>query len=103
MMRSRRYELSCSVSSYRLAELRHQMEPNDGVIGLRSHARQRRYDVPVPTWKCPHCGFVHHAADLLRLNFDELQCRSCGRAFLAVPDDPPEAETRPPADLKSRS
>ena len=31
-------------------------------------ARKRRYDIPVPTWACPHCGFVHKPADLMRVN-----------------------------------
>jgi hypothetical protein len=35
---------------------------------------------------------------LLRLNFDELQCRQCGQAFLAVPAQPWE----PSQNLKSK-
>ena len=31
-------------------------------------ARKARYNIPVPTWTCPHCGFVHTPADLLRLD-----------------------------------
>jgi hypothetical protein len=23
-------------------------------------ARRNRYNIPLPTWTCPHCGFVHH-------------------------------------------
>jgi len=29
--------------------------------------------LPVPTWTCPHCGFVHRPADLLRLDSHRLQ------------------------------
>jgi hypothetical protein len=38
-------------------------------------ARKWRYNIEVPTWGCPHCHFIHHAADLVRLNFTEVQCR----------------------------
>jgi len=41
---------------------------------------------PVPTWTCPHCGFVHKPADLLRLNSDGLQCKGCWRPFDTVSD-----------------
>jgi hypothetical protein len=40
----------------------------------------------------PHCGFIHRPADLLRLNFTELQCRQCGKAFPAVPEAQPEGD-----------
>jgi hypothetical protein len=67
--------------------------------GKRLMARQRRYNIPVAEWLCPHCGFVHRAADLLRLNNDDLQCHSCGQAFPAVLAQR-QAETQPSADLK---
>ena len=51
--------------------------------------RKRRYNIEVPTWTCPHCDFVHRPADIVRLDFNNLQCRQCGRAFPAVPDPPP--------------
>jgi len=64
--------------------------------------RRRRYNIPVPEWRCPHCGFVHHPADLLRLNFTDLQCRQCGKPFPAVAEgDHPESDQ--PFDLKSGS
>jgi hypothetical protein len=33
---------------------------------------------------CPHCGFVHHAADIVRLRLDNERrlCKQCGEAFL---------------------
>ena len=46
----------------------------------------RRYPLPVPTWTCPRCGFVHRPADLLRLDPDNLQCRQCKQTFASVPD-----------------
>src|SRR5262245_61168898 len=42
--------------------------------------------VDVGTWTCPYCGYEHRAADLLRLDNDNLQCRGCGKAFPAKPD-----------------
>ena len=46
-------------------------------------ARKSRYDIPTPTWNCPHCGLVHTAADLMRLDSNTFQCKSCGRSFRA--------------------
>ena len=46
--------------------------------------RKRRYNIQTPTWPCPHCGFVHRPADLLRLDADNLLCRQCRQAFPAV-------------------
>ncbi len=43
--------------------------------------RKRRYDIQTPTWTCPHCGFIHRPADLLRFDPDNLQCRQCKRGF----------------------
>ncbi len=31
----------------------------------RVMSRKSRYDIPKPTWTCPHCGFVHTSADPL--------------------------------------
>jgi hypothetical protein len=39
----------------------------------------------VPTWTCPHCGFVHRPAALLRLDGEHLQCKGC-KAFESLPD-----------------
>jgi hypothetical protein len=41
--------------------------------------RKSRYDIPKQTWTCPHGAFVHTAADLLRLDSDRFQCKSCGK------------------------
>jgi hypothetical protein len=55
-----------------------------GAITIFAMPRSRRHPLPVPTWTCPHCGFVHRPADLLRLDSDNLQCRQCKQAFPAV-------------------
>jgi hypothetical protein len=52
-------------------------------------ARKNRYNIPRPTWTCPHCGFVHHAADILRIDNHQLRCKQCQKAFT-----PPSAERR---------
>jgi rubredoxin len=44
-------------------------------------ARKRRYDIPKATWTCPHCGFPHTAAELMRLDSNRFQCKSCGKSF----------------------
>jgi hypothetical protein len=54
-------------------------------------ARKNRYNIQPPTWTCPHCGFVHHAADIVRINDTQLHCKQCGKAFA-----PPSAERRSP-------
>ena len=41
---------------------------------------------PVPTWTCPHCGFVHRLADICRVDGDHLRCQSCGQIFDSKPD-----------------
>jgi hypothetical protein len=46
--------------------------------------RKIRYNIQPTFWTCPHCGFVHRAADLLRLDSDNLQCRQCKQGFQAV-------------------
>jgi len=33
------------------------------------YRHQRRYSIETPTWQCPHCGFIHHAFDVLRVDF----------------------------------
>jgi rubredoxin len=50
--------------------------------------RKRRYNIEVPTWTCPHCGFVHRPADLLRVNSNDLRCKQCKQTF-------PEQSTAP--------
>jgi len=49
-------------------------------------ARKARYSISVPTWVCPHCGFVHKPADLLRVNSDDLLCKQCNQTFPAKQD-----------------
>jgi hypothetical protein len=34
--------------------------------------RNSRYNIQPTFWPCPHCGFVHRPADLLRLDSDNL-------------------------------
>jgi len=46
---------------------------------------ERHYDIPKPTWTCPHCGFIHVPASLLRPFSENLQCRQCWKAFLQFP------------------
>src|SRR5664280_1475507 len=48
-------------------------------------ARKSRHEIPAPTWTCPHCGFVHTAADLMRLDGNRFQCKSCGKSFPSGP------------------
>jgi transcription elongation factor Elf1 len=47
-------------------------------------ARKNRYNIPRPTWNCPHCGFVHSAADIVRLDDERLRCKQCGKATLRL-------------------
>ena len=47
----------------------------------RVKLRKPRYNIPKLLWKCPHCGFDHTAADLLRLECDRFQCKSCSQPF----------------------
>jgi hypothetical protein len=71
------------------------------IVNMMAMARKARYNIPIPTWTCPHCGFVHRPADLLRLNATDLECRQCGRAFPAVLEAQPEGNHR--AKIKTRS
>lgn len=44
--------------------------------------RKSRYStIQTPTWPCPYCGYVHYAADLVRLDNERLECCQCGQAF----------------------
>ena len=54
-------------------------------LGNRVMARKSHYDIPKPTWTCPHCGFVHTAADLMRLDSDQFCCKSCGKPLQTYP------------------
>jgi rubredoxin len=54
--------------------------------------RKINYPLPRPTWVCPHCGLVHQAADIVRIDDTQLRCKQCGQAF-----------TPPSAEAKSRS
>jgi rubrerythrin len=47
-------------------------------------ATKNRYNIPRPTWTCPHCGFVHYAADIVRLDDEGPECKRCGLAFVAA-------------------
>ena len=55
-------------------------------MSLGSNQKQRP-----STWPCPHCGFIHRAADLLRLDNHNLQCPPMRSSVPAVPAKP-EAE-----------
>ena len=50
-------------------------------------ARKSRYDIPKPTWTCPHCGRIHTAADLMRLDANRFQCKACDKPFPSGPAD----------------
>ncbi len=49
--------------------------------------RKARYNIPTLIWRCPHCGFEHTAADLMRLDFNNLRCKTCGEAFPSGPGE----------------
>ena len=61
-------------------------------IGAALMNRKINYPLPRPTWVCPHCGLVHQAADIVRIDDTQLRCKQCGQAF-----------TPPSAEAKSRS
>lgn len=44
-------------------------------------ARRSKVPLPIPTWTCPHCGFVHKPADIRRVDNDHLRCQKCGEVF----------------------
>ena len=54
--------------------------------------RRDRYKIQKPTWTCYHCGFVHHAAGIVRIDDAQLMCKQCGEAFT-----PPSAKRSSPA------
>src|SRR5690242_17682195 len=56
------------------------MRPEDGVPKPQHTAPAK------PTWTCPHCGHVHTAAMLLRLDSETLQCQFCKHFFSSIPD-----------------
>jgi hypothetical protein len=37
--------------------------------------RKNRYTIQRPTRTCPHCGFEHHAADIVRIDDERLRCQ----------------------------
>ena len=37
--------------------------------------------IPKLFWRCPHCGYEHTAADLLRVGWDTFRCKKCGKEF----------------------
>ena len=43
-------------------------------------ARKSRYNIPTLFWRCPHCGFEHTAADLVRIDGDTFRCKEVRRA-----------------------
>jgi transposase-like protein len=43
--------------------------------------RKSRYNIPIQFWRCPHCGFEHSAADLLRSGWSTFKCKQCGKDF----------------------
>jgi rubredoxin len=57
-------------------------------------ARKTRYNIPVPTWTCPHCGFVHRPANLMRVDFVNLRCKQCGQIFAEQSADPQQKPQR---------
>jgi transcription elongation factor Elf1 len=49
--------------------------------------RKSLYNIPKLFWRCPHCGFEHSPADLMRVDWDQLQCKGCGKSFTAGPGE----------------
>jgi len=43
--------------------------------------RKSRYNLAPMIWRCPHCGFEHTAAELMRIDGDHLRCKNCGQPF----------------------
>jgi len=48
-------------------------------------SRKSRYNIPVLNWRCPHCGFEHSAADLVRIDGEHFRCKACGEPFPSGP------------------
>lgn len=46
-------------------------------------SRKISYPLPKPSWTCPHCQYVHGAAEVVRIDSERLRCKQCGEAFLA--------------------
>ena len=40
-------------------------------------ARKSRYTIGIFIWRCPHCGFEHGAADVMRLDNKTMKCKGC--------------------------
>jgi rubredoxin len=66
-------------------------------------SRKINYPLPKPTWTCPHCGFIHRPADLLRIDDEQLRCKQCGQAFDAAPDKPTANQPGAQPDLRPRA
>jgi hypothetical protein len=45
---------------------------------------RKRHEIPIPTWQCLYCGYVHYAADLVRIDNERLECCQCDQAFTPV-------------------
>jgi hypothetical protein len=56
--------------------------------------RDRHYNIPVPTWTCPHCGYVHGQGTVVRIDRHRFRCNGCGRLF---PDVPKSKQKTPPS------
>jgi rubredoxin len=52
-----------------------------GCRNLLAIPRKSRYNIPIQFWRCPHCGFEHSAADLLRSGWSTFKCKQCGKDF----------------------
>jgi len=43
--------------------------------------RRSHYNISTLIWRCPHCGFEHTAADLVRIDGDTFRCKQCSQPF----------------------
>lgn len=50
-----------------------------------------KYETAHPTRSCPYCGFVHMAADAMRVKLGKVLRTNCYREF---PDNPDSASSK---------
>jgi len=60
--------------------------------------RKSRYNITPPPWVVSTCGFVHYAADIMRISATQLRCKQCGKAF-----EPPSAERPGSSSIRFQS
>jgi len=55
--------------------------PHRGGAPVSLLARRSHYYVIRRSWPCPHCGFEHKHADLVRVSKYSFRCAQCGQEF----------------------